>query len=339
MCENKITAIIPQNPCNPTPCGANSQCKNVQGQSVCSCLPGYIGSPPTCRPECIVNSDCGQNEACSNQKCIEPCIGVCGLNAKCIIRNHSPLCSCPPKYTGNPFVRCEPSIERPVQQEPVNPCVPSPCGPNSECRVSGDQPACTCLKDFIGSPPNCRPECVSNSDCSSNLACISQKCRDPCPGACGINADCRVVSHTPMCICPNNLVGDPFTECTHKQIQLYEETKPCTPNPCGSNAVCREQNGAGSCNCLPEYIGNPYEGCRPECVLNSDCPSNKACLRNKCQDPCPGTCGRNALCQVINHLPSCNCNAGLTGDPYSYCSEPYNERKLLTSLPQINSRQ
>lgn len=39
-----------------------------------------------------------------------------------------------------------------------------------------------------------------------------------------------------------------------------------------------------------------YEGCRPECVLSSDCPSDKACIRNKCKDPCPGVCGLNAEC-------------------------------------------
>lgn len=104
-------------------------------------------------------------------------------------------------------------------------------------------------------------------------------------------------------------------------------TSPCTPSPCGTNAVCREQNGAGSCSCLPEYIGNPYEGCRPECVHNTDCPSNKACMRNKCQDPCPGTCGQNADCQVVNHLPTCTCRPGYTGDPFRYCSIQPPQRK------------
>lgn len=107
---------------------------------------------------------------------------------------------------------------------------------------------------------------------------------------------------------------------------------PCTPSPCGANAQCREQNGAGACSCLPEYIGNPYEGCRPECVLNSDCPSNRACIRNKCQDPCPGTCGQNADCQVVNHLPSCTCISGFTGDPFRYCNPIPPERKITPKL-------
>ena len=105
-------------------------------------------------------------------------------------------------------------------------------------------------------------------------------------------------------------------------LPTTETLSPCTPSPCGTNALCQEQNGVGSCQCLPDYFGNPYEGCRPECTLSSDCAANLACMRMKCQNPCPGTCGQNADCQVINHLPSCTCPSGFTGDPFSYC-RPY----------------
>jgi len=117
-----------------------------------------------------------------------------------------------------------------------------------------------------------------------------------------------------------------------------EVATPCIPSPCGANAVCRERNGAGSCVCLPEYIGNPYEGCRPECVRSSDCPSNKACVTNKCQDPCPGTCGQNADCQVINHLPSCTCRQGYEGDPFRFCHpRPIQRRKIFTNSSHQSS--
>ncbi|EAT34892.1 AAEL012905-PA [Aedes aegypti] len=327
MAGNAFVQCRPQqappvsNPCNPSPCGPNSQCREIHGQAVCSCVPGFIGSPPTCRPECVVSSECPQNQACNNQKCRDPCPGTCGVGARCSVVNHNPICSCPERYTGDPFIRCQPIIEPPVQMTPVNPCQPSPCGPNAECRPVGDSPSCTCLDNMIGSPPNCRPECVSNSECASNLACIRQKCQDPCTGACGSNAECRVVSHTPMCICSIGFTGDPFTQCVPVQQDVPRDPiSPCIPSPCGANAVCREQNGAGSCICVDDHFGNPYEGCRPECVLNSDCPSNRACVRNKCQDPCPGTCGQNADCQVVNHLPSCTCFNGYEGDPFKYCN-------------------
>lgn len=96
----------PGDPCNPSPCGPNSQCKQVNGQGVCSCLPNYIGSPPGCRPECVVSSECPQNRACLNQKCVDPCPGPCGLNTRCEVINHSPICSCRQGFTGDPFSRC-----------------------------------------------------------------------------------------------------------------------------------------------------------------------------------------------------------------------------------------
>jgi hypothetical protein len=192
---------------------------------------------------------------------------------------------------------------------------------------------------MIGNPPNCRPECVTNFDCSNDKACINQKCRDPCPGACGLNAECRVVSHVPNCQCISGYEGDPFTGCQPVRHDIAEYINPCQPSPCGANAVCREQNGAGSCTCIEDHFGNPYEGCRPECVLNSDCPSNKACVRNKCVDPCPGTCGQNAICQVVNHLPNCECLPGHQGDPYRFCTIRRDERKqsltvILTYISQ-----
>lgn len=106
--EFQIPAPLVQNPCNPSPCGPNSHCREINGLAVCSCVQGYIGSPPTCQPECVQNSDCSQTEACFNQKCQDPCPGVCGVNAKCTVVNHNPICNCPRRYSGDPFTRCQP---------------------------------------------------------------------------------------------------------------------------------------------------------------------------------------------------------------------------------------
>ena len=98
-------------------------------------------------------------------------------------------------------------------KEHISPCLPSPCGSFSLCMDRDGYPSCSCLNNYIGSPPNCRPECTINSECVSNEACIYERCRDPCPGSCGSNANCRVVNHTPMCTCPEQYTGDPFTNC------------------------------------------------------------------------------------------------------------------------------
>ena len=94
-----------------------------------------------------------------------------------------------------------------------DPCGGNFCGPYSTQRVQGNRCICSCLQSYFGFPPNCRPECVVSSDCSQNLACLSQKCKDPCPGRCGVNARCHVVSHHPICTCPPEYEGDPFTSC------------------------------------------------------------------------------------------------------------------------------
>lgn len=90
----------------------------------------------------------------------------------------------------------------------------------------------------------------------------------------------------------------------------------CSNIVCGNNAHCSN----GICGCVKDYVGNPQIGCRPECVLNSECARNKACIRSKCVDPCPSSCGQLAICNVINHLPICNCPEGYTGNAFVACA-------------------
>ena len=103
---------------------------------------------------------------------------------------------------------------------------------------------------------------------------------------------------------------------------------PCQPSPCGPNSECREKNGGAACSCLAGYKGAP-PACRPECVLNRDCPIYLACIGQKCVDPCEGECGQNARCTVQNHRPVCRCTSGFTGDPFQYCS-PIPQSEFIT---------
>ena len=229
-----------------------------------------------------------------------------------------------------------------------DPCIPSPCGMFSECRDIGGVPSCSCLPTYRGSPPNCKPECTINAECPANMACMQQRCKDPCPGSCGIMAECSVINHVPICSCLPDYTGDPFIECSVKPRKIPHQKyiiiifccsyynildlltrnllitvivapskpDPCTPSPCGPNTQC---NG-GICVCIAEYFGDPYSGCRPECVLNNDCLNTRACVRNKCVDPCPGVCGQNAMCNVYNHVPMCTCPSGMDGNAFVLCS-------------------
>lgn len=116
-------------------------------------------------------------------------------------------------------------LERPLPEAPSgNPCVPSPCGLNSQCRVVGNTPACSCLPNYIGRAPNCRPECSINAECPGNLACVNERCKDPCPGSCGVHANCVVNKHAPVCSCITGYSGDPFAGCSlipSKEIMYF----------------------------------------------------------------------------------------------------------------------
>lgn len=108
---------------------------------------------------------------------------------------------------------------------------------------------------------------------------------------------------------------------------------PCVPSLCGPNARCEVINGHASCACLSNYFGSP-PNCRPECTINSDCISSKACIRNRCEDPCPGSCGFNAQCHVYNHVPICTCYDGYTGNAFSQCN-PIPQISKFPSNPPV----
>lgn len=241
------------NPCVPNPCGNFGQCNNVRGSYVCHCLPNYYGSPPYCRPECSVNSDCPNTKSCANERCIDPCPGSCGMDAVCNVINHVPNCACKPGYEGDAFVRCRPIV--------------------------------------VAIRPSKRYFFLSFF---------------------------RSYLKSKFAICEPS-----FSEFVRKFKSIFlDDEQPkvkdkCRPNPCGSNSECK----GGVCSCISDYIGNPYFGCHPECILNTECPRNKACINNKCVDPCVNMCGQEALCSVVNHIPMCDCQYGYTGNAYVACAK------------------
>lgn len=256
-------------------------CKAINHSPICYCPPGQVGDPFVgCRPECTINTDCPKNKECRRDKCVNPCPGVCGQNAICNVTNHFPMCNCPQGQFGDPYV-------------------------------------------------SCKPECIINAECPKDKTCINNKCMNPCDGSCGKNALCDVVNHSPTCYCPPGQFGDPFVECKaecmiskdcsdDKACLLYKCTDPCS-GACGKNAMCNVVNHIPVCNCPPGILGDPFLECKAECEVNDNCPKEKACVKNKCVDPCVGTCGKNAKCGVFNHTPVCHCPQNSDGNPFIEC--------------------
>lgn len=94
---------------------------------------------------------------------------------------------------------------------------------------------------------------------------------------------------------------------------------PCSYNHCGANSLCRNEGDIAVCSCLPKFHGVP-PNCHKGCNWKYDCPSNQICVSQYCTDPCPGACGAQAICEVIDHIPTCVCPKGYIGDAGKLCT-------------------
>lgn len=81
---------------------------------------------------------------------------------------------------------------------------------------------------------------------------------------------------------------------------LHRKGQGCSRNPCGVNANCHEAlGGRPVCSCPPGHSGSPLSYCRrSECLDHTECAGHLACRNGNCVDPCAGTCGANANCEV-----------------------------------------
>ena len=153
----------------------------------------------------------------------------------------------------------------------------------------------------------------------------------------------------PICRCKNTFIGNPLQGCRHEcdtdnecgQSQkcdriTYRCETACGQGVCGENANCQAVNHRAQCSCPPDFLGDAYSRCYTECTRHSDCASNKACVRLRCQDPCfepnPNVCGQGATCESTNHKAVCSCPRGHTGDPFVSCRR-FEKKDLCTPDP------
>lgn len=335
-------------------CGPNADCYVERNQPLCRCRSGFEGDAyEGCNAvECRYNGDCPQDKECHAHRCINPCYSKtnCGTNAVCLVRNHIAVCKCEQGFIGSPYVECKPEIiaecfvdadcppkSACLSSKCVNPCtVLKPCATPAQCEVSPTLPVrtmiCTCPPGYISSGGGlCRPftpfsdiACEIDTNCTSNHACISSVCQNPCE--CGPNTDCQIKNHKPVCACRPGFIGDARTGCydvlCRSDTQCSDDetciNNRCVPacsvdsELCGTSAECYGTNHRASCRCKVGTSGNPSIGCVPiGCRADSDCPSDRLCINAQCIEPCTSnTCEQPAECRVHLHELHCVCPPG-----------------------------
>ncbi len=99
-----------------------------------------------------------------------------------------------------------------LNRDCVDPCLFEKCGINAQCSAKNHRAVCNCLSDFKPDPDpyiRCKQyECLSDPDCAQSLACINEKCVNPCQ--CARFAECNVRNHKGICTCFPGYEGNPY---------------------------------------------------------------------------------------------------------------------------------
>ncbi len=106
----------------PGSCGIGAECLVQNHRPYCRCPAGAafganplvdctVQRPPPrpveVEPQCSVNEQCKKNEICRNGKCVDPCPGLCGVNAVCTVNEyHRVRCQCREGFNGDPYTLC-----------------------------------------------------------------------------------------------------------------------------------------------------------------------------------------------------------------------------------------
>ena len=58
-------------------------------------------------PNLSDDHECPHSLACFDYNCRDPCIGTCGQNTDCEVRDHRPICRCQEGFRGDPLIACD----------------------------------------------------------------------------------------------------------------------------------------------------------------------------------------------------------------------------------------
>lgn len=308
----------------PAPCLATNQCPsshmcignqcNFPCQKTSACAIGERCYQNVCRKVCYTSNNCLPGEICNNDGTCQP---GCDSDADCPPTELclSGKCKCASGFIGTPFGCSD-----------IDECTEEPCHPTARCENLPGSYRCICPEGTVGdglTQQGCiKPkECYKDDDCANNLACLSDKCTEPCINTtCGPNALCNAENHQAACYCPPGHLGDPSehtvgcfkVECIVNEDCASDKAcdsetnrciKPCDLISCGKGS-CGVANHQALCTC--------YEGYQ---LVNNICEDINECL----SQPCHST----AFCENQPGTYQCQCPEGLIGDPVNVgCRDP-----------------
>jgi hypothetical protein len=268
--------------------GANFKQANLSGVVFCRTTTssgednsGCDRGTPCC-PTCTSDTQCGDNQACCDGRCVA---GDCCDNGERSTCNAGELCCANQCLSG---VCCDAEDCRPRG----NLCVSAGGGPtNCICGSSGGE----CNVDQTCCPPNAGPTnagaCVNlqtstdncgrcGNACGPNFACAGGQCVCPtptfklCGDACIPESQCCLDSECPVCQqctstgCQN--APDRTISCDRSPL-VQDGLRMCTTQP--DTGVCV----GGACNCA----GLPYDGTANVCRCNAEFAVQ--CTEQSCQ--------------------------------------------------------
>lgn len=237
--------------------------------------------------------------------------GACGVNALCKTVLHRPRCSCPNCYIGRPNVECKPDpkcdeINTPRPADPTltsscrtdndcheslrcdrngqcnDPCEDQNfiCEKNKKCEARRHRPVCVCKGGFTVNEYgelNCAPEqreCNVDDECASNMACIDNRCKNPCVDSrgnppCAADKACQVYDHKPICICMKDC-SPSLSICLRDNgcpaglaCRSYQCVNPCDTAICAENSPCYVEDHKPICKFCPSgFVADTKNGCQ-----------------------------------------------------------------------------
>ncbi|XP_015113339.1 nidogen-2 isoform X5 [Diachasma alloeum] len=300
--------------CDDTRCGEYEECRMINEQPVCSCVPGFVKSDQGCFPAedpCNLANNCSPQGECTydHQKQSHVCLclpGFVGDGYNCYAEQ-SPepncangVCWCPPEWEvrDNACVR---SQSQNLGSSTSGPHRDHACSDHSEC---GQNEICSY------NPSKSRYECTCNPGFDMvNGQCAVADCSTN-PSQCHVNAQCiTTIGEGYKCVCMPGFHGDGINQCVEDHIGCN------VVNNCGSNAVCgyNQTSANYACMCLPGFYGDGFI-CKPQA----------SCRQN------PEYCSREATCLPVtpSHF-ACVCKEGFHGDGVECKPKPKHAANFL----------